>query len=333
MQMCLMLPPYADEQWYLARQMGVNHAVAVLSPDLTGAEAPYDYETLVRFKTSFENFGIRLIGLESNQFDMGRIKLGLPGRDEDIERFQRLLENMGRLGISMMCYNFMTVYGWLRTSSTTVGRGGAHCTSYSHRLMKDAPLSEYGEVSEEQLWANFEYFLKAVLPTAEKYQVRLALHPDDPPVSPIGGVARIMRSVAAYERVFSLSDSPMNGCTFCQANFSLMEDIGDLRRTARQFVNSGRVFFLHLRPVEGDRYEFNELFHDQGPVDLAEMLQLYADCGFEGPLRPDHAPAMYGEDHFNPAKGVLAAGYEMKGRLFAVGYMKGIMKARGIACD
>ena len=330
MKTTLMLPPYADEQWHLARQMGVRHAVAVLSPDLTGAPAPDDYETLLRFKTSFEDFGIKLVGLESNQFDMTRIKLGLPGRDQDIERFNRMLENMGRLGIDLMCYNFMTVYGWFRTSSTTPARGGAHCSSYSHRLMEHAPLSEYGEVSDERLWANLEYFLKATLPVAEQYQVRMALHPDDPPVSPIRGVARIIRSVAAYERVFAVSDSPMNGCTFCQANFSLFEDIGDLRRVARRFVESGKVSFVHLRPVEGDRYEFRELFHDEGAVDFAEMLQLYADAGFDGPIRPDHAPAMYGEDHFNPSKGVLAAGYEIKGRLFAVGYMKGIMKARGI---
>ena len=333
MKLCLLLTPTIDRKWHLARQMGVNHAVAKLAPELTGAEPPYDFDTLRRFKTQFDEFGLKLIGLEGDQFNMQRIKIGQPGRDEDIELFQRMLRNMGRLGLNLFCYNFMAVFGWTRTSSTTPARGGAFCSSYSHELMQTGSEPEQAPLTEETLWENYTYFLRAVLPVAEESGVKLALHPDDPPITPIRGIGRIMITAEAFRRVFSLSDSPSHGAAFCQATFSLMEDVPDVAALAEEFVSSGRVHYVHMRPVEGDRFAFHELFHDEGSVDFAKMLSVYQRCGFTGPLRPDHAPAMYEETAYDPDKGALASGYEILGRMFAVGYLKGTANALSIPLD
>jgi len=146
----------------------------------------------------------------------------LPGRDEEIEHLGEMLTNMGAVGIGIWRYNFMAVFGWLRTSTTTPGRGGALVTSYDHTLMREAPLTEFGTVSEERLWDNFAYFLQRVVPVAERARVKLALHPDDPPISPIRGIARIITSVDALKRAIELVPSEWNGLTFCQGAIATM---------------------------------------------------------------------------------------------------------------
>jgi mannonate dehydratase len=225
---------------------------------------------------------------------------------------------MGRLGIPVWCYEWMAVFNWMRTSMSTPARGGAMVTGYDHSLMRDAPLTDAGTISEEQLWENLEYFLKKVVPVAEKWNVQLAMHPDDPPLSPIRGISRIMRSVDNYQRLLDLIPSPVNGITLCQGNFGLMTN--DLPATIRHFGKQKKIFFVHLRDVRGTPEKFVETFHDDGPTDLLACLRAYREIGFEGVLRPDHVPTMEGEDNRNP-------GYESMGRLFAIGYIKGLREA------
>lgn len=329
--LALMLPAHPGEKWLLAKQLGVNRAICKLATPLTGMKPPYDFDSLLFFKTRFDDAGLELIGLEGDQFDMNRIKLGLPGRDEDIDRYRSMVRNMGALGIPLLCYNFMAAIGWFRTSTATPGRGGALCTRFERSRLAGAPLTDAGEVSEERLWENLDYFLKAVVPVAEEAGVKMALHPDDPPISPLRGIGRIVTSVAAYKRVFGLVPSASNGATFCQATFSLMADVGDLNATAAELIGLGKVFFIHARDVKGDRNDFTETFPDEGPNDYATLFQTYRDAGYAGPLRSDHAPAMAGETDFDPAKGTMGSGYETKGMLFDVGYLKGIMRGVGVS--
>ena len=165
-----------------------------------------------------------------------------------------MLRNMGELGIRVLCYNFMAVFGWMRTATAIPARGGALVTGYDHAAVRDQPLTEYGVVPEERLWENFEYFLRRVVPVAEKAGVKLALHPDDPPLSPIRGIGRIMRSVEAFQRVLDLAPSECNGITMCQGNFTLMTD--DLPSVIRHFGKQGRIFFVHFRDVQGTPEKF-----------------------------------------------------------------------------
>jgi mannonate dehydratase len=225
---------------------------------------------------------------------------------------------MGKLGISVWCYEWMPFFNWMRTSTTIPTRGGALVTGYDDSLMQQAPLTEYGVVTEEQLWENLEYFLKRIVPVAEKANVKLAMHPDDPPLSPIRGLGRIMRSVENFQRLIDLVPSPVNGITLCQGNFALMTD--DLPSVIRHFGKQGKIFFVHMRDVRGTPQKFEETFHDDGKTDMLECMKAYRDIGFDGALRPDHVPTMIGDSNEQ-------AGYSSIGRLFAIGYLKGLRQA------
>jgi mannonate dehydratase len=217
----------------------------------------------------------------------------LSGRDEEIETACELIRNMGKLGIGVWCYEWMPVLNWLRTSTTVPARGGALATGYDNSLMKNAPLTEGGEISEEKLWENLEYFLKKVIPVAEKANVKLAMHPDDPPLSPIRGMGRIMRSVENYQRLLDLVPSEVNGITLCQGNFTLMTD--DLPSVIRKFGE--KIFFVHFRDVRGTPENFVETFHDDGKTDMVACMKAYKDIMFNGVLRPDHVPTMEGDSN------------------------------------
>lgn len=314
-----MLPPVesASRLWRLMRQAGVDFAVGGLpSPEsLTAGEAPWDYLPLLRMKQKYENAGFTLAVIEARP-PLNLVKRGLPGRDAEIDTVCTLLENMGRLGIPVWCYEWMTDFNWLRTSTDVPSRGGSVVSGFDASLLRDAPPTELGPIGEDELWVNLEYFLERVLPVAESSGVRLAMHPDDPPLSPIRGVGRIMRSLDNYQRLLDLVPSPMNGITLCQGNFRLMTD--DIPAAIRKFRD--KVFFVHLRDVRGTVEDFVETWHDDGPTDLLECLRTYREVGFEGVLRPDHVPTVEGDSNDRP-------GYSMYGRLFAIGYIRGLQEA------
>ena len=402
------VPPTPHPLWELCPQMGITDVIVKVNPDLTGLADPWKYETLSSIVSRLKTAGLNVVGLEGDPFDMTPIKeygagkfltgftrfTGLKDvgtmspdpdnpvnpvnpvkenpatlREESLAHYRELLESMGRLGVKLLCYNFMVGKGWSRTG-VREGRGGAKAMYFSLKELTPkesdgsanaSPIQNVGalaktsdkselKISHDQVWANYEYFIKAVMPTAEKWDVRMALHPDDPCLDLLGGYARIFGSVEAYDRAYALYPSPSNAVTFCQANFKLMfrdvfltgftglKEVGamppdhnnpvnpvqTLADAARHFGK--RIAFIHVRDVEGDKTDFTELFHDQGDTDQFALMRTYREIGLDVPVRGDHVPEMAYDRVLTPEG---TPGYFTLGRLFANGYLKALLQGTG----
>lgn len=312
------LPSTPTPLWTLVKQAGIQSIVGGLpNAEQCAGERPWDYRPLQRMKSCYEDGGFQLAVIEARP-TLEKAKRGLPGRDEEIDTACDLIENMGKLGIPVWCYEWMAGFNWVRTSTTTVSRGGSLVTSYDHSIAQQMPPPETGTISEDELWENLAYFLQRVVPVAEKAGVKLSMHPDDPPISPLRGVGRIMRSIENYQRLLDMAPSPMNTITMCQGNFTLMTD--DLPGVIRKFGSQGKISFVHFRDVRGTVEKYEETWHDEGKTDMLACMRAYKDIGFEGVLRPDHVPTVEGDINTN-------AGYSSFGRLYAIGYIRGLRQA------
>jgi mannonate dehydratase len=302
------------------KQLDVLGAVGGINPAMAGLNNvnAWDYEGVVAVKNAWERVGLRLEVIEGPPALSEKTKLGLEGRDQEIENFITLMKNLSKAGINIICYNWMPVIGWARTTNDRPGRGGALVTAFDYQDIKDNSLTKYGVVSKEALWKNLEYFLKAVIPEAEKYGIKLAMHPDDPQVDSIRGISRIMTTVDAFNRMADIYPSPNNGITMCQGNFSLMG--ADIPTIVRDFGKRNLIHFVHFRNVRGGKMNFVETFHDEGQIDMYEAMKAYIGIGFKGPLRPDHVPTMAGDSNEHP-------GYSALGSLYAAGYIRGLIEA------
>ena len=311
-----------DEMLAFGKQLGATDAIGGYGNALPTDKGYFDYPDLVRMRTRFEDAGLNLAAIENIPPDWcHKIKLGLPGRDEQIENWCTTLRNMGRAGVPVLGYNFMLragrSYGW-RTSSSE-GRGAARVSTFDYDVARattqavwDPPVSEEVEVTDEQMWDNFTYFLKSVIPVAEQTGVRMGLHPDDPPISPLAGVARIFRSHAALRRLIEIVPSEYNGLEFCQGTVSEMPE--NVMDAIKYFGSRGKILYVHFRNVSGPIPNFSETFIDDGHVDMVEAIQAYREVGFDGPMIDDHLPGVVGD---------VAYGY--RSRAFAMGYIKGLI--------
>src|SRR5579864_6498706 len=306
--------------WKTLRQVGIERAVGILPRFHAdwreqSSEHPWDYAPLALYRDQVAEAGLSLDVLEDNP-PMDAIRLGQPGREEEVEAVCTLIRNMGALGIGVWCYHWMPILGWLRTSFSVNTRGGATVSGYDMGRLANWPLTAAGVVDAEALWSNLEWFLARVCPVAEEAGVTIAMHPDDPPVSPIRGIARIMSSVESFERLLELSTSSANALTFCQGNFTLMTD--DVPSLIRAFGD--HIAFVHFRDVSGTAERFVETFHDDGHTDMFACMRAYRDINFGGVIRVDHTPTLEGDT-------TSVAGYSHQGRLHAIGYMAGLREA------
>jgi mannonate dehydratase len=309
------IDPTPNPVWRLAQQCGVTAAVGGLPFTMLEAnERVCDLAPLTRMKQRYEAAGFTLEVIEARP-PLNKAKRGLPGRDEEIDVACTLIENMGKLGIPVWCYEWMTDFNWLRTNTATRSRGGSVVTSFDAADVP-ADITSNPPISENELWDNLDYFLRRVLPVAERAGVKLSMHPDDPPITPIRGVSRIMRSIDNFHRLIDMLPSPMNTITLCQGNFTLMTD--DLPGEIRRFGD--KISFVHFRDVRGVPTRFEEAWHDAGKTDMLACMRAYRDIGFDGVLRPDHVPTVEGDSNTN-------AGYSAFGRLYAIGYIRGLREA------
>jgi mannonate dehydratase len=278
------------------------------------------------------------------------IKLGKPSRDALIANYAQTLRHLGAAGIKVVCYNFMPVFDWTRTTlekrlpdgSTTLAfdvdtvaninpDDGIQLpgwdTSYDAGQLR-ALLAEYASCDEARLWENLEYFLQRIIPVAEEAGIRMAIHPDDPP-RPIFGLPRIVKNREDLERVLAIVDSPANALTLCSGSLGA-DTANDVAAMVREFTARGRIPFAHMRNVKvNDKGDFHETAHRSadGSLDMAAIMQAYSDADYTGYIRPDHGRMIWGETG-KPGYGLYDRAL---GAVYLNGLWEGIRRAKGVA--
>ena len=332
MRIALVVTPCSDVNLRLAAQVGVT--------DIVGRYTGPGYDQLERLRVRVTAHSMTLSVVEG-YLPIDRCVHGRADRDEQLDQFTRFLEHMRRAGVGIACYNWMPDADWTRTSVKEQERGGALVTGFDAALVADAPPERGEPIVAEALWENIAWFLERVVPAAEENGVTLALHPDDPPMTPLRGQDRIFTKIEDFERLVQLVPSERNAICFCQGCFSEMGyDVPEaIRRLGRH------IRYAHFRNVRGCGPRFVETFHDNGQIDMAAAIRAFREIGYDGPMRPDHVPVLAGErpaddllvptvehdrittETYNPSDGPAPPGYTMLGRLHAIGYTQGLIEA------
>jgi mannonate dehydratase len=299
-------------------------------------------------KRQVEEAGLSILGIESlNIHDS--IKTGAPDRDTYIANYIRSLERCGEAGLGMVCYNFMAVFDWTRSDLAKTRSDGSTVMSYDQKIIDTIDpydmstvmnakangyalagweserlgalkelFERYRSIREETLFANLAYFLECILPTCEKYNIKMAMHPDDP-AWPVFGLPRIQTGKEQLLRLMKLVDHPLNGFTLCTGSLGTnpANDIPDIIRALK-----GRIHFAHLRNLRRSGPKvFEESAHlsGDGSLDMYAIMKALYDTGFDGPIRPDHGRAIWGE--------VSMPGYGLYDRALGASYLAGLWEA------
>ena len=302
-------PDATDSHLAFVRQIGVDHVFAWDNDDALALE------TLKALRARTAAHGLTLFNVGYLRLCKNdKIHLALPGRDEAIEEFCDYLHMLSEAGI------YTTTFTWEVAGDTTSSpkeeaRGGALCRAVNMAELEKAPLSHGRRYSEQEIWDNFAYFVNAVMPVAEQVGVRLALHPNDPPVPELGGVPCLVHNMDCYRRAFEICDSDYFGMEFCAGCWlEGAEKFGDMFDAIEYFVSRGKVFIAHFRNVSAPLPHFVESFIDDGYMDMHRVMQAFHDAGYRGTMVPDHADEMGGS-----MKG-------QSGQAFAIGYMHALLE-------
>jgi mannonate dehydratase len=311
--------PPTDERLKTIRQVGVEDLVHY---DMSNATGKYD--ALEGFVSRAKKFGLGVPIVESGPA-IDRIVLGKDGWEAQIREWIRCLAILGRLGVQVVCYNFMPQVSddamVVRTDFRARTRGEALTSAYraADLTSHTVPHSEI-PISLDEMKENVRRFLRAVIPAAEAGGVRLAMHPDDPPSRPVCGLERVMSDVKSFDWLVDLHPSPMNGITLCAGCFGEMGE--DPSLLVQRFGK--RIHFVHIRNISGTPENFVETFPDDGDLDLPQLISTLHRSGFDGYIRPDHAPRLASE-------GDVVPGYGFQGHLFTLGYVRGLLDAASAA--
>ncbi len=325
---------------------GVTGVITTLYDSVPG-EA-WETEKILSLKKEVEDAGLLIHGIESvNVSDA--IKVGTSDRDRHIENYITTLERLGRADIHMVCYNFMPVFDWTRTELARKRPDGSTVLAYTQaavdrlnpedmfnsissdmngtvmpgwepeRMAKVKELfALYRDVDDEKLFANLKYFLEATMPVCDKYDINMAIHPDDPAWS-VFGLPRIIINKENILRMTKMVDNPHNGVTFCSGSYgtNLRNNLPDMIRSLK-----GRIHFAHVRNLKfNSPTDFEEAAHlsSDGTFDMYEIMKALYDIGFDGPIRPDHGRMIWDE--------VAMPGYGLYDRALGATYLNGLWEA------
>lgn len=325
---------------------GVKSVITTLYDSVPG-EA-WSLEDIRAMKKEVEAAGLTIAGIESvNIHDA--IKIGSPDREQYIENYITTLERLGQEDIHMVCYNFMPVFDWTRTELARKRPDGSTVLAYNQaavdalkpeemfasidsdsngfvmpgwepeRMARVKELFEmYQDVDNEKLFANLKYFLERIMPTCDKYDINMAIHPDDPAWS-VFGLPRIIINKENILRMMHMVDNPHNGVTFCSGSYgtNLENNLPDMIRSLK-----GRIHFAHVRNLKfNSPTDFEESAHlsSDGSFDMYEIMKALYEIGFDGPIRPDHGRLIWGE--------VAMPGYGLYDRALGAEYLNGLWEA------
>ncbi len=300
-------PEPSQEQLLFARQLGLSYVY-------TWVDAPQrDYNFLKNLRQKVAEAELTLYN--TGNFDVAKsdkIHLALPGRDEVIEAFKTFIRDLGRAGIHTTTFTWEPSRVW---SSEPGETRGAVTRRVDLAEMKQRPLTHGREYTEAEIWENFEYFIKRILPVAEEADVRLALHPNDPPAPSLGGIPCLIHSFEDYKRAFDIANSPYLGMEFCTGCW--LEggaDFGNMLEAIRYFHEQGKIFIVHFRNVSAPLPHFVETFLDNGYMDMYQAMKIFCEIGYDGTMILDHTPQFAG--------GFAQGG----GTAYAIGYMRALIE-------
>lgn len=300
-------------------------------------------ERIKQLKEAIESKGLKLSVIESVPVHED-IKLGKPSRDQLIANYCETIKNLGAEGVRTVCYNFMPVFDWTRTDLAFPLPDGSNCLSFDEEVAKKmdpvlgelslpgwdssytkaemkAIMDEYAQVDKEQLWSNLAYFIERIIPVAEASDVKMAIHPDDPPYD-IFGLPRIITGQESVERFLNLYNSEANGVTLCVGSYA-SDPANDTIAILRYALERNRVNFMHARNIKltGEGKSFHESAHpsEYGSIDMYEMIKALHDYKWKGAIRPDHGRMIWGETG--------RAGYGLYDRALGATYLHGLWEA------
>ncbi len=303
-----------DDMCQFIKQLGCDDFL-MNTPNLPSDTGFWQVDDLAALKAKAEEYELRLMALENVPIPFYLdIMLGRDGRERQLENMVTTVRNMGQVGIPILGYHWIPASVW-RTPEPEVLRGGAKATRFHEAEHGDAPLSFDHEYTAEQMWDNYCWYLDRILPVAEQAGVRLALHPDDPPVPMLGGVARIFGNFEGFRRALDKYDSPNHGLDFCMGCWSEMGGHENVMKGFDYFVPHGKIIYIHFRDVKGTADRFHECFIDDGQVDTFAVVQRLHELGFDGFMIPDHVPATVGDSPWHH-----------RGRAHCVGFMQALIQ-------
>jgi len=292
---------------------GVDGSMGGVGAGPGGPSGPWKEEEVSGVIRKVEGAGLRLGNLMLHAFP--NVLLGNSERDRDIENVQKSIRIAGRMGVPVVEYNFYVLRN-VEGLDRRPGRGGAVNRGFDNTHVKDqTPLPALGTVSDEQAWERLRYFLKAIVPVAEEAHVRLALHPNDPPVPMYRGVAQPIDTVEHWKRLVNFIPSPSNGITLDTGVTA--EQGANVPEVIRYFGQRNCINHVHFRNVQTlvPKYDYVETFIDEGQTDMAAAMRAFHEVGYSQMIVPDHTPSITGDQHAFGAWG------------YALGYIKALIRA------
>lgn len=318
---------FNDDALMLARQLGAEGFHFNTPPIASDDENYWTKSKLKWLKEYTEKFELKLEMIENvpiRFFD--KIILGTNGRDEQIENYIKILKNMGEVGIPILGHHFCPTWAW-RTSINKPYRCGATVSAYERAMESKVPnaysVSKHHMITLDEdcpirtaddLWNNFEYFIKAVIPEAEKAGVKLITHPSDPPIETVAGVPRIFISQKDFEKAEKIANNPAWGINFCMGTFSQLGGEDAVMSMIDKFVKKGKVHMVHFRDVQGTLENFSECYLGEGRYSPAKVMRALVKNGYNGLVLDDHVPYLTGDTRWGHMSHAFEFGY-LKGML------------------